>query len=450
MCSSKFRFLLPKSLYSSVSLHNDEKSKGFSHPKNREIFGEIKYKKPIKMKKFAIAMFALLICAVILPSVLASQFEVSVNGIAEYWSPICVKIGDTVPVKIAYNLDMDASDVVVEAQLYYGHGKEVTASTEALDAVAGITYTDELSIKIPSDIDTASPGETYTLYVRLKDKKDGTLSETEFPVQVQRSNDLLEIQKVMKTTAESGKSSVISVVVKNVGADLQEDVYVKVSIPELGISAPEERIGDLVAVDDGDKTDTATANVYLSIPSNAADGTYSMIVTVYNDNVEVSKTESLKVKGVAGTKVDASEVVPQILSQEVGQGKSVSYGLIIGNLADSVQTYSVDVSGTEGWATYAVTPLKVTLNGKDSQVVNVMLTADKNAIAGQHTFTVAVKNGDQVVKQFTMTASVKASKTSIDAMLISVIVLAVILVILILVLVKSKKSESTNTEESYY
>jgi len=397
-------------------------------------------------------MFALLICAVILPSVLASEFEVAVKDINTAWTPICVKIGETIPIQVAYSLDSDASDVVVEAEIYYGHGKEVRATTEALDAIAGVMYTDTLSIKIPSDIDTVSPGEDYTLYVRIKDKKTGVLEgmENEWPLTVQRSNDLLSIQKVMKTTAEAGKSSIVTVVVKNTGADTQNDVYVKVTIPELGISAPEERVGDLVAVDEGDKQDTATANVYLSIPANAADGTYSMVVTAYNDNVEVSKTESLKVKGVAGTKVDASEVVPQILSQEVEQGKGVNYGFIIGNLADSVQTYSVSVTGTEGWATYAVTPLMVTLNGKDSQVVNVMLTADKNAIVGQHTFTVAVKNGDQIVKQFTMSANVKGAKTSIDAMLISVIVLAVILVILILILVKSRKSESTEAEESYY
>lgn len=398
-------------------------------------------------------MFALLICAVILPSVIAGEMSIEVNNFyADMGVPICVKIGQTVPIDVTYILDNDASDVVVEAELYYGHGKEVSVSTEALDAVAGVIYTDALSLKIPSDIDTTTPGETYELHVRIKDKKTGVLEglEADYTVMVQRSNDNLEVQKVMKSAAEAGKTAVITVVVQNNGADEQEDVYVKVTVPELGISASEERIGDLVAVDDGDKEDTATANVYLTIPSNAADGTYSMIVTVYNDNVEVSKTESLKVKGVAGTKVDASEVVPQIMSQEVSQGQSVNYGFIVGNLADSVQSYSVSVSGTDGWATYAVSPLMITLNGKDSQVVNVQLTADKNAIVGQHTFTVSVKNGNEVVKQFTMNANVKTAKTSIDAMLISVIVLAVILVILILILVKSRKSESTETEESYY
>jgi uncharacterized membrane protein len=259
---------------------------------------------------------------------------------------------------------------------------------------------------------------------------------------------LLEIQRVIKTTAEAGKSTLVTVVIKNTGSDEQEDVYVKVSIPELGISASEERLGDLVAVDEGDNEDTAEAQLALSIPSNAADGTYSMVVSAYNDNVEITKTESLRVKGVAGTKMDASEVVPQVMSQEIKQGKTASYGIIIGNLAGTSQTYSVEVSGTDGWASYTVSPLKVTLNGQDSQIVNVDLTASENSMVGQHAFTVTVKNGDQVVKQLTMTANVKGAK-AIDAMLISVIVLAVILVILILILIKSRKSE-TATEESYY
>ena len=403
------------------------------------------------MKKFAIAMFALLICAVILPSVLADSFAVTVKDFYAHadGNAISVKIGETIPVSVYYTTDLDYQDVVVETELYYGHGKEVVAESQPLDVIAGTYYTETLSIKVPTDIDTTSPGEEYTLYVRLKAKNVGTLNETEFSVNVQRLNDLLDIQRVIKTTAEAGKSTLVNVVVKNTGADLQEDVYVKISIPELGISASERWMGDLAALDSEDNEDTAEAQIALSIPSNAADGTYSMVVTAYNDNVEVVKTESLRVKGVAGTKMDASEVVPQILSQEISQGKSVSYGVIIGNLADTAQTYSVEVSGTDGWATYAVTPLKVTLSGKDSQIVDVQLTADKNAMIGQHTFTVSIKNGEQVVKQLTMTANVKGAKT-IDAMLISVIVLAVILVILVLILIKSRKAEVSEAEESYY
>jgi uncharacterized membrane protein len=402
------------------------------------------------MKKFAIAMFALLICAVILPSVLASTFEVNVKDVSMWNSPICVKIGETIPVNVVYSLDSDASDVVVKAELYYGHGKDVSDESEALDAIGNVTYTDTLSVKVPSDIDATSPGEEYTLVVRIVDKKDGTIAQAEFPVSVQRSNDLLEVQEVMKTTAEAGKTTLVTVVVKNIGADLQDDVYVKVTIPELGI-AKKERVGDLVAVDVDDKDDTSTVDIPLSIPSNAADGTYSMIVTAYNKNTEVSRTESLKVKGISGTKMDASEVVPQVVSQEIAQGKSVNYGIIIGNLADSAQTYSVEVTGTDGWASYAVSPLKVTLNGKDSQIVDVMLIANKDSMAGQHSFIVTVKSDSQTVKQLALTANVKASKGTIDAMLISVIILAVILVILIIILIKSKKSDvSTETEESYY
>jgi uncharacterized membrane protein len=419
----------------------------FSHHESG-MLSENKFKnKPKKMKKFAIAMFALLICAVILPSVLAADFDVTVKDVTGGFSPISVNIGETVTVNVFYRLDSDYNDTVVEAQLYYGHGKEVSNKSVAIDAVAGSVYSEKFSLTIPTDIDTTSPGEQYTLYVRLKDKNVGTLEEIEFPVIVQRTNDLLSIQKVIKTTAEAGKSTLVTVVVKNTGADSQQDVYAKVSIPELGIST-EERIGDLVAVDEGDKDDTGEAQLALSIPSTAADGTYSMVVTAYNDNVKITQTESLKVKGIAGTTMEASEVVPQVLSQEIGQGKSVSYGVIIGNLANSAQTYSVEVTGTDGWATYAVTPLKVTLNGKDSQIVDVKLTATADAMVGQHTFTIAVKNGDQTVKQLTMTANVKGSQT-IDAMLISVIVLAVILVVLILILIKSRKPE-TETEESYY
>jgi len=399
------------------------------------------------MKKFVIAMFALLICAVIVPSVLASV-EVSVKDISQTFAPISLTIGQTVPVNVYFSETSNASDVVVEADLSYGHGKEVSDKSQALDLIAGTQYVEELSIKLPTDIEATSPGEEYTLHVRIRDSKGNTLEETEFPVTVQRSNDLLDIQKVMKTTAEAGKSTLITVVVKNIGSDQQDDIYVKVTIPELGVSA-EERVGDLVAVDKDDQDNTATVDIPLRIPSNAAEGTYSVVVKVYNDNVDISKTESLNIKG-GSTPVDASEVVPQILAQEIEKGKSATYGITIGNLADSAQSYTVEVSGTDGWATYAVSPLKVTLNGKDSQIVNTEIAVNPNAMTGDHSFVVTVKNDNKIVSQVTLKADVKESALKVNAMLISVIVLAVILLILVLVLIKSRKAESVETEESYY
>lgn len=403
------------------------------------------------MKKFAIAIFALLICAVILPSVLAdvTDFEVSIKDISEYASPISVEVGETIPIDVTFILDENASDVVIEAELYYGHGKEVTVKSDSIDVLAGTTYIKKLSLKIPSDIDTSSSGEEYTLYVRLKDKQGANIVFSWNPVTVQRQNDLLVIQKIMKTNAEASKSMLVTVVVKNIGSDRQDDVYVKIVVPELGI-VKEERVGDIVSEDMDDKDDTATVDVPLLIPEKAADGTYSMTVTAYNDNVKVEKTESIKVKGVENTKMDASEVVPQIYSQEVEQGKSVTYPITIGNLADSIQSYSVEVSGTDGWASYTMTPLKITLSGNDSEVINVALAANKDAMVGQHTFVITVKNDNQVVKQFTLTSNVKEAKAAIDAMLVSAIVLAVVLLVLIVILVKSRKTESADTEESYY
>ena len=76
------------------------------------------------MKKFAIAMFALLICAVILPSVLALDVSVKDISVSET-TPIYVGVGETIPVKAYFEFSENANDVVVEAELSYGHGKEI-------------------------------------------------------------------------------------------------------------------------------------------------------------------------------------------------------------------------------------------------------------------------------------------------------------------------------------
>lgn len=393
-------------------------------------------------------MFALLFVASVFmaPGVLAWSFmDVSVDGVSEGYAPVSVVLGENVEIEVEYSLDNDEEDVVVEAELAYGKGRKIEASTSPLDALADTTYKARLNLQISDKIEVTPPGEIYYLSVELKNDRGRILESTEFDLTVQKENDLLEIQKIMATPfAEAGKTTIVTVVVKNIGSDEQEDLYLLLNVPELGV-ALEKRIGDL----DTDDDDVAEVKVPLSIPENAVEGNYVLKATAYNDDVKAEGTKTLFVSGDRKV-ADSTEFVSGEDLLEIKQGKSGTYELTLLNLGSKAKTFTVSVDGLEGWASYVVDPLSVKLNPGTSHVVELRLKVYENALEGKHSFKVSVESDGKVARELTLAANVKENTLGIDAMLISVIVLAIILIVLLLVLVKSKKAEEESSEESYY
>jgi|GEM_PF-6709382 len=403
----------------------------------------------LKMKKIS-AFFAMLfvvsLLTILVPGVLASNYmDVSVDGISEWRTPVSVVLGETVPIEVEYSVDADEEDVVVEAELAYGKGKKVEVSSEPLDAVEGTTYKVKLKLEISDKIDVTEPGETYYLSVTLRSGKGETLESDEFELTVQRENDLIEIQKIMVTPfAEAGKPTIVTVVVKNIGADEQEDLYLLLNVPELGV-ALEKRVGDLE-----EDEDVAIIDLPLRFPENTVEGKYNLEVKVYNDDVNVDATKAIFVSGEMKAS-DFTEVVPEKSSLDIKQGKTGTYELTLLNLGKSAKTYSISVSGLEGWASYEAEPASVKLNPSTSQVIELKLKVNENSLEGKHSFEVDVKSDGKTAREINLSANVKEKSTGVDAMVITVIVLAIVLAVLLVILVKSKKEgEAEESEESYY
>jgi uncharacterized membrane protein len=400
------------------------------------------------MKKVLIALFALFALFVLaMPGVMAAM-NIDVDGSSN--SPVSVMRDSTVPIKVTLSETSDYQDVTIEAQLRYEHGKEVEISTQPVDVIAGTTYTRTLNMKIPANIESTVPGEEYALTVSVKDGNGNEIEWQSFDVTVQRTDDQLEIQKVLKSsTVEAGKTLSVTAVVKNTGSDKMDDIYVTMSIPELGL-AIEKRLGDLVSVDTEEKDDTKSVLFELKIPSTAKQGTYTLELKASNDDTETVKKDTITVVGAQNI-AQTTDVYASKTIGSVAQGKTTAYDLTLLNVnGDAVSTYTISVQGIDGWATAKVTPDMVTVYKDTTAKATVYITANADAVAGQHIATVTIKSGDSVIKQMNLVTTVTNRGIAVDPLFITAIILAIILLVLIVVFVKTRKGEVKLEEESYY
>lgn len=374
-----------------------------------------------------------------------SYFNVDIGGESLYQTqPFSVSRGDTIAIHVMFTPVGDGEDVKVAAEIN-GYRKAIEAETSRFDVLNGVTYSKTLYLKIPSDIDA---DEQYLLNV---DVKSGNFSGGgSFTLQIQRNSYSLDILSIeMPSIVAAGRTLTANIVVKNRGSHKAEDVYIKASVPKLGL----EKLvyaKDLVSADTDYRDDAIEKTLSLTIPATAK-GSYNLVVEAYNDDATVTKTKSFSVGGIGET--TATTVLLTEASKEVGQGKTVSFEMTLVNLAETSQSYSIDVLGTEGWAVAQVIPsTALTLGKEESKKIVIDLTVASSATLGQHNLVVSIKSGNEILKQENLVVGVVKSK-ALGALIISAIVLAVILVVLIvaLILIKGQgASKAAGEEVSYY
>lgn len=210
--------------------------------------------------------------------------------------------GEVVPVKVTFTANVDAKDVKVRAEIYGGRDDYVD-STSRFNIVAGNVYTKLLSVQLPSDMKDVT--KDLTLEVKIYDANNSNENVIEeFVVKMQRESYEFDILSVDNSLVVSADEIVpVSVVVKNTGFERSDDVFVVVSVPELGISA-KGYLGDLVANEPvQDEEDSVQKVLYLRIPTNAEAGVYEMNVKVYNSDSLATVTKAIKVEGKDATTI---------------------------------------------------------------------------------------------------------------------------------------------------
>ena len=256
-----------------------------------------------------------------------------------------------------------------------------------------------------------------------------------------------------------------SVRVKNRGEKDEDGVKVKVSIPELGVSASD--FIDTIEADGKDDDEVTSEELYMRIPNDAKSGNYNVKVEVeFDDGDEkISKTFQIVIKGAEEKEeTTASEpkkytiitVGPE--SQDVSTGSEVSYPLTITNNGDETKTYTVSVETTNALESTVTPSNTAVVEAGESQTMFVGIKAKENAAAGQSIFSVNINSNGKTLQQISLKANVVAKETGLSnikrGLEIGLVVLVILLVILGLIIGfnKLRGSEEDSNEESgtYY
>jgi len=256
-----------------------------------------------------VAIFALAIS--LIASVSASSISIEVSGVSVMnngvqSNDIAAFSGQTLPIRVVFSSDINASDVRVKA--WISGEQEYAVSTERFDMVAGKVYSKLVSVQVPSNVD---PTEDLKLEVLVESRNDGAIfDEQEISLSAQRESYNVEILDAsMDSEVQAGTSLPIDLVLKNVGMHSAEDTFVKVKIPALGIEK-KAYFGDLSPVDqiNPDKEDAAEKRIVLSIPSNALTGLYLVELTVYNADSSSVVTKRVSIVGEANESTSVTPV----------------------------------------------------------------------------------------------------------------------------------------------
>jgi len=383
---------------------------------------------------------------------LASDVDVEFSDVELGCSTTMVgNVGDVVPVRVTFKSSADEKDVKVKVFME-GHRDDVSAYTSRFDIEDGNVYTKLLRLELPSDSDELS--EEYTLYVEIVSKDDRT--EKEYTISIQRESYTIEILTAdYSSRVSAGDVVPVSVVVKNNGYDRLDDVYVRVSIPALGVSS-RGYVGDMVPtedcvlVDDGDDVivsncddddeDSIEEIVSLKIPAGADSGVYELEIEAYNRDAEVVATKLISVGDSGSTMVLAAAK-----NKDLNAGETVTYELVIVNSADDVKVFNI--VAVSGDVLSVSVPSVITVGPDSSETVAIVVTAVDDAEIGTYTFSVGV-NGEQTV--FGANVVGESVSTSVVALTVVLVIIFIVLLAVLVVLLTRKEKPIEEVETSYY
>ncbi len=393
--------------------------------KENFVFRKTKMKKKMKTKNLlvsflAVAMVAFLTATISAAEIASGGLEIEVNDINVSQSPALVA-GQSVTIEVTFTATIDASNVRVKAELE-GEKVDVDAVSETFDVEAGRTYKKSLELVVPYELkDELSSNVELSVKVwngEHKTERSGIL------LRVQRPSYNIAFKSIsVPQSIEAGDDLPIELVLKNIGYNNLDDLYVIVRIPALGIEKS-AYFGDLVAIENctecDKETDTATGKITISIPYETPEGVYTIEIEASNDDLVLSETKTVAIR---------NEFPDQIIK--------TAQGILFINPTSKLKMYRIVLPTGEQFVTIKAGSSELVPISANSEIYTVNVLSMKGELVASFDFG---KSG----------AKSESANSAIIALTIALAIIFVVLLVILIVLLGKKPSKSEELSESYY
>lgn len=376
--------------------------------------------------------------------------------------------GEKLDIDVCVKALDDVQDAQIEADIYgYRYSAreqdKVSDTTDTFDLDINDNDCFTLNLEVPDKIDQ----DYYKLRIRVSDR-DGISYEKDYQLNIQGADRSAAVQiKDFSLDPEeiiAGRAFTAMVKVKNIGDYDLTDLKVTISVPDLNIKTSEYM----------DKLDADESKTFeellLRIPECTKKGTYDVEILVEFDEYEETDTMT-EISVVPGDMCGASagqtsgqtgqqdnSVISVPNSQELSQGTSIAYPIMIQNNGAVAKTYTMSLSGASTWATARVDPSSViVVPAGQSRTAYLYVSANNDAEVGDKVFTLTIDAGTEskqipLVAKITKNANATTTNWSgfRNALEIGLVVLVIILIIIGLIIGFNKVKDNKQETEPYY
>jgi uncharacterized cupredoxin-like copper-binding protein len=400
------------------------------------------------MVSFVLALFLVAGASMISAAPLASSYKLQVNGVdamsnTGVINTVSVVAGSTMTVQVTFTANQSDTDVTFEVTLD-GNKAHTYTSSNVFDVEAGKTYTKTLTMTVPSAL-TNEVSDDLTLSATL-DGNNYKFNLPDYTMRVQRpSYDAVVESVTTPTSINAGDTIPVEIVLKNMGYNELQDLYVSAGISELNLVQGPKWFGDLTSLnnctDNCNQKDTVVGDMYLTIPYSAKAGTYTLNVVVQNGD-----TQSIVQKQIVINNNLPNSVISTNETRTAKRGEVASYSLLLVNPTNNVVVYNIVADSKD--VDSNVNTGVVAVPAGSSKTVTVTASSQTQ---GTHNFNVNVYSNGKLESTVGYTLNVTGS--SADTVLVLTIILAIIflaLLVVLIVLLGRKPAKSEDLGESYY
>ncbi len=408
-----------------------------------------------KMKGLFVVMFGLIMAVAMAFSAYAAQvsindstIKVEVDGFAltegDTSTVRQLERGDSFELRVSLEALRDVKDVEIHAFISgfeYSASEPISDSTRPFDLNENESVVKKLTLKLPERADQ----DKYKLRVVIADRFGEAITKN-YNIKIEPSDTQVVIKDFElspEDEVQAGRAILATVRVKNLGDSQEDDVKIRVSIPELGVSATPDFVDEL----DADESATSE-EFFLKLSSCAKPGVYDVVAEVTYDqgdekvtarkSVTVTKGMCDAVSEPGQTQVSGKTTIAYSAETQsaVAGGSAASYPITITNSGASTKAFVLSIDGAE-WADFKVSPSNlVTVKAGTTQTVYVLASAKAGTQAGERVFTVSVKDSsDTVLQTLALKADVVSSASGASSSIRSALTIALVVIVAILVLV---------------